>query len=118
MKRQHVNVSRGRLILTVFLLQVAVAVGVGQPAFLQVPPDAEPGPLHPPLTLEPGLVHRVRQRENALPVVLGSTTAAVGRSRRTGGRSFSLKTMNTGWVNNHLTYIFWYIFIIKMHSDQ
>lgn len=37
--------------LTLFRLQVAVAIGMGQPAFLQVSSDAHPGPPQPPVTL-------------------------------------------------------------------
>ncbi|TNN29697.1 hypothetical protein EYF80_060153 [Liparis tanakae] len=55
---------------------LAVAVGLRQAVFLQVSPDAEPGPLHPPLTLQPGLVPRVRHREDVSPVGRGAAAAA------------------------------------------
>lgn len=78
--------------LTVFVLQVTVAVSMGQPVFLQVSPDAEPGPLHPPLTFQLGLVHRVHHCKNAPPVALGNGAAAVGRGRHIGSGSFGLRT--------------------------
>lgn len=63
--------------LTLLLgVQVAVAVGLGEAVFLQVLPDAEPGPPHPALALELGLVTGVRHRENALTVAMGD---AAGR---------------------------------------
>lgn len=75
--------------LTLFVLQVTVAVSLGEPVFLQVSPDAEPRPLNPPLTFQPGLVHRVHHSKDYLPVGLGA--AAVGRGGRNGGASFSLR---------------------------
>lgn len=81
--------------LTLLSLQVAVAVAVGlsQAVFLQVSPDAEPVPLHLPLTLQLGLVHRVHHCKNALPVALGA--AAVGRGGLTGRGSAGLGIIET-----------------------
>lgn len=90
----HINISPPSLIikvLTLVLLQVAVAVGVGEPVFLQVSPDAEPRPLRPPLSFQLGLVQRVRHREDSLPVGLRSGAAAVGRGRHVGGGRSSLR---------------------------
>lgn len=75
--------------LTLFVLQVTVAVSLGEPVFLQVSLDAEPRPLNPPLTFQPGLVHRVRHSKDSLPVGLGA--AAVGRGSHNRGASCGLR---------------------------
>lgn len=77
------------------VVQVAVAVSRSEAVLLQVPPDAEPGPLEPALTLQFGLVHRVGQTENPLAVVLGGgAAAAVGRCGLEGGDRLLTKGRN------------------------
>lgn len=85
--------------LTLFILHIAVAVGVSQTVFLQVFPDAKLGPLHPPLTFQLRLVHRVRHCENALPVALGNAAAAVGWGGDVGGGSFNLGLKRQNSIN-------------------
>lgn len=102
----HINISPPSLIikvLTLVLLQVAVAVGVGEPVFLQVSPDAEPRPLRPPLSFQLGLVQRVRHREDSLPVGLRSGAAAVGRGRHVGGGRSSLRVKRSHLKNKTST---------------
>ena len=89
--------------LTLVALQVAVAVGVGEPVFLQVSPDAEPRPLRPPLSFQLGLVQRVCHREDSLPVGLRSGAAAVGRGRHVGGGRSSLRGKTSLFKNKTST---------------